>query len=194
MGGRWINTSTAEKYIYLTFDDGPHPESTPELLKILSEYQARASFFCTGENAEKYPGIFEMIVEKGHAIGLHGYGHLNGFWTDTKKYIPDLKKAAGIIPSELFRPPYGRLSPMQYLKLKNNFRIYYWDILFRDYHPRFNPELALQQAKRHIKPGTIIAMHDKPANIKNTKVLLTLVLESLHKSGLKPMKMIHPDA
>lgn len=193
MGGRWIKSSPAEKYIYLTFDDGPHPESTPELLRILADHRAQASFFCTGESAEKFPGIFEMILAEGHTIGLHGYSHLNGFRIKSYEYILDLKKAASIIPSELFRPPYGRLTPGQYMKLKNEFKIYYWDILFRDYHLRFNPELAFQKAKRLIKPGNIIVMHDKPSNIKNTKVLLTLVLESLHKSGLKPMKMIHPD-
>ena len=126
--------------IHLTFDDGPHRETTPKILDLLDRYQVKATFFCTGMNVEKYSVIYESILAAGHKTGNHSWSHLRGWTTTTKKYFADVDRAAGLINSNLFRPPYGQITPGQYLKLRNNFRIIMWTRQFADYRKGFDPE------------------------------------------------------
>ena len=115
------NFSRKEKVIYLTFDDGPHPEITPWVLELLSTYNAKATFFCVGENIEKYPDTFNQILKEGHSIGNHTYNHLNGWKTSTSEYLENVDKAERAInhhtseriQNKLFRPPYGKPSISQ---------------------------------------------------------------------------------
>ncbi len=97
--------------IYLTFDDGPDPEVTPWVLDLLAKYDAKATFFCLGRNVERYPEIFKRILCEGHAVGNHSYSHLDGWRTGKKRYVRDIERAAKLIQSFLFRPPYGRIRP-----------------------------------------------------------------------------------
>ncbi|MEK6615521.1 MAG: polysaccharide deacetylase family protein, partial [Bacteroidota bacterium] len=83
---------TKEKKIFLTFDDGPIPEVTPQALAILKEYKAKATFFCIGANIEKHPEVFQQIISDGHSIGNHTYNHLNGWKTKTKEYLENVEK------------------------------------------------------------------------------------------------------
>ncbi len=155
-----INTS--EKLLFLTFDDGPDPGSTPELLAILKKYSIAAIFFCNGKAAEKYPWLIEQIKSQGHMIGNHGYNHLNGWRTSTEQYISDVENAAGFTSSDLFRPPYGRLNMGQYRKLKNKYRIIFWDIMPYDFDIRFGVINSIKILRRKIRPGSIIVFHDTP--------------------------------
>ena len=82
-----------EKAVYLTFDDGPIPESTPFILKTLAEYGAHATFFMVGENVSKHPELFRQIVEAGHQVGNHTYNHWGGFKHSTKAYSANTEKA-----------------------------------------------------------------------------------------------------
>ena len=95
-----------EKIIYLSFDDGPIPEVTPWVLEQLKKRNAKATFFCIGDNAKKHPAILRQITEEGHAIGNHTYHHLNGWKTKNPDYFNDIDLARKLIPSKLFRPPY----------------------------------------------------------------------------------------
>src|SRR5579885_3546890 len=97
------------KYVYLTFDDGPHPEITPWVVNELEKYHALATFFCIGKNVEKYGDIYKLILNKGHAVGNHTYHHFDGWKTENEIYINDVLKAKEFIHSTLFRPPYGKL-------------------------------------------------------------------------------------
>ena len=108
----WDITSNS-KEIYLTFDDGPTPEITDWTLDILRQYKAKATFFCVGNNVEKFPEIFQNIIDEGHAIGNHTYHHLKGWKTTTEDYLKDIQKAQDLINSKLFRPPYGQITPKQ---------------------------------------------------------------------------------
>ena len=96
-----------DKYLHLTFDDGPTPEVTHWVLDKLAEYRAKATFFCLGRNVEKNPDIYQRILEEGHAVGNHIYSHLKGWMVDRSEYIDDIKLAGEFIASRLFRPPYG---------------------------------------------------------------------------------------
>src|ERR1700743_945616 len=81
------NKSRTNHCIYLTFDDGPIPIVTPYVLNILKQYNAKATFFCIGDNVSKHPDIFEQVKNAGHSIGNHTFNHLKGWKTDDKIYL-----------------------------------------------------------------------------------------------------------
>jgi peptidoglycan-N-acetylglucosamine deacetylase len=189
LGGTIFDSSAREKTVYLTFDDGPSPESTPEILEILKKFKAKATFFCSGKNVKKHPELYKLIRELGHSTGNHGFEHLNGFRNKASAYIRDAEKATEFIRSDIFRPPYGKLLPGQIKLLKKRYSIIYWDLLFADYRQDFDPIKTFAKAKKHLKPGRVFVLHDNPANLKNTKVLLTLVLEYLKENNLISSKI-----
>ena len=98
---------TDEKKLFLTFDDGPHPDITLQVMEILDHYQARATFFCVGENVEKYPGVYKALLNKKHKTGNHTFNHLNGWKTPKDIYYDNIEKCSKLVDSILFRPPYG---------------------------------------------------------------------------------------
>jgi peptidoglycan-N-acetylglucosamine deacetylase len=110
---------TAEKVIFLTFDDGPIPEVTPWVLGELEKYGAKATFFCVGENIRRNTTIFEEIITRGHSIGNHTFNHLNGWQTTKEVYLENVQLCQTYLDiqrnttSPLFRPPHGRLSAAQ---------------------------------------------------------------------------------
>lgn len=95
------NIPTNNKAIYLTFDDGPTPEITNWTLQTLKQFNAKATFFCVGNNIEKHPNIFQNIINEGHAIGNHTHNHIKGWKTKTKDYLKDIFKAENTINSEI---------------------------------------------------------------------------------------------
>lgn len=107
------NKSRAEKVIYLTFDDGPIPIVTPWVIKTLKKYNAKATFFCIGDNIVKHPEIFEQLKADGHAIGNHTFNHLRGWDTDDETYFENFLKCQKLTQTNLFRPPYGRIKKSQ---------------------------------------------------------------------------------
>lgn len=190
---RWLypealfRVKTKEKILYLTFDDGPHPGSTPFLLDILDRYNIKSVFFCSGKAAERYPELVKKIRSKGHIIGNHGYSHLNGWKTSTKKYCEDVRIAAGHTSDNLFRPPYGRLSIRQYFKLRKSFKIVLWDIMPYDFDTGFAMEKSLGILTRMIRPGSVIVLHDTPAS-SSTKLLgelLDLAISKNYRFGIQ---------
>jgi len=170
---------TTEKLLYLTFDDGPSPDSTPQILDILDLCNIKAVFFCDGRAAENYPDLIRQITSKGHIIGNHGYNHLNGWKTSTEKYIADIEKAAAFTSDRLLRPPYGRLRFGQYRKLKKNYKIVFWDLMPYDFDASFGNEKSLQVLKNKIRPGSVIVLHDntKSAAITILKEFLDFVID-----------------
>ncbi len=151
---------SSENKIYLTFDDGPHPAITPMVLKILDKYDAKATFFCVGENIEKYPDTFQLIKQSGHTVGNHSHNHLNGWKTSNSKYYKNIKKSKQLINSNLFRPPYGRISPAQIKHLKKEYKIIMWSVLSYDFDARVSKEECLNLSINNSAAGTIIVFHD----------------------------------
>lgn len=173
--------NTNDKVLYLTFDDGPHPTITPLVLNILDEYNAKATFFCVGENVTKYPDIFNQIINKGHAVGNHTYNHVKGWQTSDSDYLENIKKAAEVIPSNLFRPPYGRIKPSQIKLLKDHYRIIMWSILTRDYEKNLNPHDTLNKLNKLIKSGDLIVYHDSEKAQQNMLIMLEGMLQHFHQ-------------
>ena len=181
---------TDEKEVYLTFDDGPIPELTEEILDILGKFGAKATFFCVGENVKKYSEIYAKILEQGHAAGNHTHHHLKGWTTNFAEYMDDITEAAKFIGSGLFRPPYGLMTCRQAKALSKDYQVIMWSVLTRDYDPAVTKEECLQTALQGIKPGAIIVFHD---NIKaREKVLYALprLLEHLDKEGYRSGKLV----
>ena len=162
--------------VYLTFDDGPHPESTPRLLELLAKHEAKATFFCLGQNVEQYPGLYEQMIAAGHSIGNHTWSHPNGWTMSTRRYLADVDRAAGVIESKLFRPPYGRLSPSQYRQLRKKYNIILWTRQFPDYRPGFNPATTNLAG---IRPGDILVMHDTPATVGRNLPVIERLLNNI---------------
>jgi peptidoglycan/xylan/chitin deacetylase (PgdA/CDA1 family) len=103
--------------IYLSFDDGPHPEITPLVLDHLNKWNAKASFFCVGNNVMNHPEVYSRILDEGHAVGNHSFNHLNGWKQEDTDYLNDIAKAKQYIDSDLFRPPYGKITRFQLKQL-----------------------------------------------------------------------------
>lgn len=166
-----------ENEIFLTFDDGPTPEVTPWLLSLLKEFDALATFFCIGGKVERYPDLYQQILEEGHSVGNHGYLHMNGWRTGTSKYVSNVKRASQFIDSKLFRPPYGRLKPKQLTQLKSEFRIVMWDVLSKDYETGVSEEKCLQNVLDYAESGSIIVFHDTEQAERNIKYALPRILD-----------------
>lgn len=152
--------SDVEKTLHLTFDDGPIPEQTPWVLDLLAEYDAKATFFCVGDNIRKNPEIFDRIVTEGHAVGNHTYHHLNGWSTENTPYFHDVRHCAKVVKSNLFRPPYGKLKPRQAQFLQRHYDIVMWDVLSGDFDLRISPEQCLENVLTNAGPGSIVVFHD----------------------------------
>jgi len=158
---------TSEKVIFLTFDDGPHPSITPQVLDILDNYQAKATFFCVGENVKKYPDVYQLILKKGHKTGNHGFYHLNGWKTPRQQYLDDVEKCSEFVDSHLFRPPYGRITFLQTGYLKINYRIIMWSVLTYDFDRNTSAEQCYGYGIRYGKPGSVVVFHDSEKAAKN---------------------------
>lgn len=151
------------KTIYLTFDDGPIPLVTPWVLETLKQYQAKATFFCIGDNVVKHPKIFEDLKKHGHSIGNHTYNHLKGWEVTDNYYIENYKKCQFLTQTNLFRPPYGKIKRSQIALLKQQYpsiEIVMWDILSGDFDPKLSPEKCLKKLLKKTKSGSIIVFHD----------------------------------
>jgi peptidoglycan-N-acetylglucosamine deacetylase len=176
---------TRSKELCLTFDDGPFPDSTPRILDILNTNNIRALFFCSGHQAEKYPGLISLIISKGHIVGNHGYRHLNGLKTNTHVYIRNIMRSAEFTSKHLLRPPYGLIRPSQYRQLSENYRIVFWDIMPYDFDGQLSSEKVLSVLKKKIRPGSIIVLHDKV-----TSTALSFLEEFIEYSEAKGYRFV----
>lgn len=177
-----------ENAVYLTFDDGPHPTITPWVLDQLKQYDAKATFFCIGNNVDKSPDVYQKLLDEGHATGNHTYHHLNGWKTNDKKYLEDISTAAQIIKSNLFRPPYGKIKNSQAKKIADtlhtgNGQIIMWDVLSADFDASLSPEQCLRNVLDHVSPGSIIVFHDSEKAFHNLKFTLPKALKYMKEEG-----------
>lgn len=149
-----------EKVLYLTFDDGPIPDVTPWVVEQLAQYDAKATFFCVGNNIAKHPEVFEQVKAAGHSIGNHTYNHLNGWSSDNLPYFHNIRHCANLTKTILFRPPYGKLRPRQTQFLLRHYRIVMWDVLSGDFDPNITEEQCLLNVTGNVEPGSIVVFHD----------------------------------
>lgn len=179
---------TSKKNIYLTFDDGPHPEATVFVLKQLAEYNAKATFFCIGKNVMKEPGLYRQIIEQGHATGNHTHDHLNGWKTPVKDYSANVKKAAEVISTNLFRPPYGRIRSEQVGQLSGAMNIkspklIMWTVLSGDFDLKIEKQKCVDNVISNARAGSIIVFHDSQKAFPRLEFALPAVLKYFHENG-----------
>ena len=149
--------------VYLTFDDGPNPLATPFVLQQLEQYQAKATFFCVGNNVHLHKALYQQVLDRGHATANHTYDHVNGWKTGNDLYLKNIEQAKDVIQSRAFRPPYGRIRISQIRKLLRTdpmWKIYMWDVLSADFDKNISAEQCLHNVLDNIEPGSIILFHD----------------------------------
>lgn len=171
--------------IYLTFDDGPNPEVTPWVLDLLNEFQIKATFFLVGKNVKDYPELLKRIISEGHQIGNHTMNHECGTKTGINTYISSVSQAEIHIQSDLFRPPYGKITRNQFKKLLDGGKkIVFWSWLSYDFDKNISPKKIIQKAK-DIKGGDILVFHDSEKGFPNLKNSIIEIIEQLKSRGLK---------
>lgn len=202
----WDIPNTENK-IYLTFDDGPTPEITEWVLQELEKYNAKATFFCIGNNIEKHPEIFEKVITKGHCIGNHTFNHLNGWKTSTEDYLENSKLCETAIYSRklsglkstpesfrdcnLFRPPYGKIKASQAEKLQQlGYKIIMWDVLSADYDNTISAEKCLENATKNVTSGSIIVFHDSVKAFPHLEYTLPKALKYFKEKGFVFEKLV----
>lgn len=184
-GCTW-NIKTDENTLYLTFDDGPNTQATPFVLETLKKYNARATFFCLGKNVKENFSIYTRIISEGHKPGNHTYQHLNGWKTDDKKYLEDIEEAAKIIDSNLFRPPYGKITRFQLKAIageKLKLKPIMWDVLSGDFDTSVTVENCYLNVINNAKPGSVIVFHDSLKSFPVLQQALPKVLEYYSNKG-----------
>lgn len=188
-GIRWKGDGTVNE-VHLTFDDGPVPEVTPWVLNLLKKYNQKATFFCVGDNVRKYPDIFRRITDEGHRVGNHTFHHLNGWHTVDINYLENVEMAGRLIPSDLFRPPYGKMKISQYFQVKKAYRIVMWTYLSMDFDPRFNAGKCLDEVKRHSRAGAVLVFHDNVKTKANLENVLPGILDYYARENIrsKPLR------
>jgi peptidoglycan-N-acetylglucosamine deacetylase len=181
---------TKEKIVHLTFDDGPHPTITPWVLDLLKQYDAKASFFCIGDNVLKHGEVYQRLIAEEHAVGNHTFHHLNGWKTKTGDYLQDVAKAAKVINSNLFRPPYGKVTAKQARGLSSalksqSARVIMWDVLSADFDTCTSAEQCKKNVLMNVGPGSIVVFHDSEKAFPNLRTALPEVLSHLKKEGYR---------
>jgi len=171
--------------VYLTFDDGPDPEVTPYVLDLLQQKKIKATFFCVGENVQKYSELYKRILEEGHSVGNHCMRHERGTQTEINSYIDSVNEASELIQSELFRPPYGRITFKQTRKLSVQYKIIMWSWLSYDFDNSIPVQRILSKAKTQISNGDILVFHDNKKSFERLKILLPEVIMIINKKGLE---------
>lgn len=186
-GCQWQIEGTG-KNLYLTFDDGPHPQATPFVLQELKKYDARATFFCIGKNVRDYFEIYRQILLASHKPGNHTFNHLNGWKTPDKKYLEDILQASKLIDSNLFRPPYGKITRFQLSALRGagvNLKTIMWDVLSADFDETITPENCYLNVINNAAPGSIVTFHDSEKAFSRLEYALPRVLEYFTARGFQ---------
>ncbi|MEN6357046.1 MAG: polysaccharide deacetylase family protein [Armatimonadota bacterium] len=184
---------TKEKVCALTYDDGPHPKYTPEILAILKRYNVKATFFMIGRDMEKYPDVVKDVLEQGDVIANHTYTHPRNIEANTQaQVIKELEKCEDVIErmtgkrAHLFRPPRGMIDGMVFtIAEEEGYRTVLWTVC-ADHHDAPTPEAMAKRVIQHIRPGAVILAHDGSFPSRWKDVAATpLIIEELRKKGYR---------
>lgn len=171
--------------VYLTFDDGPEEGITDFVLDQLSEYGFKATFFCTGRNAELHPGLMQKIIDDGHTLANHTYSHLISYNVSADEYVDNVDKAAKIIPSSLMRPPCGCLTFLSWIRLFRKYNIVYWSLNSGDSDlTNFDYDSSIKALGR-TRPGDIVLFHFCHKHERETRILLPEYIAWLNEHGYR---------
>lgn len=182
--------STTSPSVHLTFDDGPHPDSTPRLLELLRKHNVLATFFIIGKNALAHPELVRDIKAQGHVIGNHSFSHSRLLFRNPAFVSEEIRRADDILGAILnekqifFRPPYGHLSP-SIIKTAHdhNHSIAMWSVDSRDFKSHSSASVA-ERVRRRANPGSIILFHDNEATKSILMETVSRTIDLLQQNGL----------
>jgi peptidoglycan/xylan/chitin deacetylase (PgdA/CDA1 family) len=174
---------TNRREVFLTFDDGPIPEVTPLVLGILEKFNVKATFFCVGDNVQKYPQTFKMLQEHGHTIGNHTYHHVKAWKTGFDSYLSEVEQCNQLVKSHLFRPPHGQITRKITRTLSKDYRIIMWSALTGDYDKKLTGDQCLAHAINNTKPGAVIVFHDSIKALERMEYALPLYIKHCKEQG-----------
>lgn len=175
---------------YLTFDDGPTPELTRDLLDIMSDYDAQATHFVLGRHAEQHPNLVKAITAAGHRVGNHTYSHPDPWSVSEEALAEELHRTTRILddvigaPIRSLRPPYGH--PTGFLRewcAVHNQRMVMWDVMPGDYLQTATASRVASFVINHVRPGSVIVLHDNPICEDVTPQALETILDALTAQG-----------
>lgn len=178
---------TAEKVVYLTFDDGPDAEQTPQVLDVLKRNNAKAAFFCIGSRIAGNEALLKRMADEGHTIGNHSFSHANSFplfsrsrmLADIRLCQQAIEQATGATTT-LFRPPFGVTNPTIGKAVKNlNLKTIGWTIRTYDTNGADHAKIA-RRISRQLRPGAIILLHDR---LPQSAERLQMVIEAVKVAG-----------
>jgi peptidoglycan/xylan/chitin deacetylase (PgdA/CDA1 family) len=186
------------KSVYLTFDDGPNPDSTPRILNLLKKYNVKATFFVTGKNIEIFPGLVSEIIAGGHSVGCHGYSHFHPWKIDPVNSILDFVKFNNSLKNiksakdirKLYRPPYGKFNlPSLLYIIFTKKKTIFWDIDPEDYKNP-SPDSISGYVIKRMGLGNVILLHDGRGSKNKTAADVTvkaveLILKASQKNGMQ---------
>ncbi|MEL6388665.1 MAG: polysaccharide deacetylase family protein [Bacteroidota bacterium] len=182
-------TTGQNNSVAITIDDGPNPSSTPLLLRSLDDTGLKATFFCLGTQAAKYSGLLDEIRAAGHVIGSHGYDHLDGWKTDTSTYIENAQRAADLIGTNLYRPPYGRITPGQLNRIKSLYTIVMWTVMPGDFEPKLSTTEVNKRISDHLQDQDIMVLHDQMASKRHFPSVINTIIEVIEKHQLRAVTL-----
>jgi len=171
-----------ENKVFLTIDDCQSEDVTRRILDVLDEFKIKATFFCCGKNVE-FNNLHNTILDKGHRVGNHGFEHISGYKTSLNDYVSNVYKCNQIIDSNLYRPPYGKITFRQSNTLKITYKIIMWDIMTYDFDLNTTPIECFENVKEYVKSGSIIVFHANDKAKRNVMFALPYSIEYLLKKG-----------
>lgn len=180
-----------KKRVALTFDDGPHPRYTPQILDILAEYGVEATFFAVGTNAEMYPKLIAREVAEGHEVGNHTYNHYHTANLDAETFRRDVMACDSVLHKitgenvRLFRPPEGVCTEeIRTFCEQKNYRIILWSVDTRDW-AHTPVDTICRNVMENTKNGSIILMHDFIGKNSPTPAVLRRIIPELQEAGFE---------
>lgn len=199
---RWRGPRTGRPEVALTFDDGPDPDDTPRVLDILDAHRMRGTFFLTGERVERYPGVVEEIVERGHEVGTHGYTHRHHLFSAAPLIVKDLEMAVAAherlgarFRPRHFRPPYGQVAGGSVVAAHRlGLDMVLWSAWGREWADR-SPDSAAARIIRRLQPGAIVLLHDSDSASRGgtaevARAVLERVIEHLEHSHMTSVRVV----
>jgi len=196
MAGRifWIGSERKDQ-IALTFDDGPNPEYTPQILAVLDKYHVRATFFMVGEMAQQYPKVVRMVIEQGHEVANHTMNHPEAPKVDSQRLRQEVLGEAQLLEQisgkkiHYFRPPYGYFDAAYFQACRdNNMDVVLWSIVPKDWEQP-PAEIIARRVAAEIRPGAIVLLHDGGGDRRQTVKALPLIIEAIHAKGLQAVNL-----
>lgn len=200
-GFRVFRKGKSEREFSLTFDDGPDPHYTPQLLDLLKRYNAKGTFFVVGKNAEQHPDLIKRMFDEGHLIGIHNYIHKSNWIMRPAEVRNQIEKTDEIIytitgqRTSYYRPPWGIVNLFDFSK-RNQFKIVLWSAMFGDWRDKMGSDKLAQRMLNKLKPGAVMLLHDCGSTVgantdapKQMLIALEQVLQEAKRRNLQSIRI-----